>query len=159
MSVDMLRKCWCFRSLLRVWHHLDLHLICIFACAKTRPSPVWFGGRPYLSVYSLKAANEWLLTLQKFIIRSHWLKDEWTYYALKRHVKSLARRDSSLISPPADKRQHGGETGQRWRRGWRRRQQWRRGIDGEVEREGGREEGCKTGGTGGGRWEPERWRL
>lgn len=41
----------------------------------------------------------------------HWLKDEWTYYALKRHVKSLARRDSCLISSPPDKRQHGGDTG------------------------------------------------
>lgn len=91
----------------------DLH-ICL---CKIQHCPVWFRGRPYRTVYSLKPANEWLLTIQKFIIWPHWLKDEWTYYALKRHVKSLALRDSSLISSLPDKRQRGGDMGQRWQRG------------------------------------------
>lgn len=91
----------------------DLH---IHLC-KIQHCPVWFRGRPYRTVYSSKPANEWLLTIQKFIIRLHWLKDEWTYYALKRHVKSLARRDSSLISSLPDKRQRGGDMGQQWQKG------------------------------------------
>lgn len=70
--------------------------------------------------------------------------------------KSLARRDSGLISSLPDKRQHGGETGQRWQRGGG-------GGGGVMERyrgkKGGREERYKMGGRGKGRWELERWRL
>ncbi|KAL7376412.1 hypothetical protein ABVT39_007738, partial [Epinephelus coioides] len=63
-----------------------------------------------------------------------------------RHVKALARRDSGLISPLPDKRQHGRETGQRWWWWWRRRR--RREGDGEVEEEAEREERYKMGGRG-----------
>lgn len=146
----MLRQRQCFWALLRIWQRLYVHLICIFVCAKSNTLLSDFGGRPYLCVFSSKPANEWLLTLQKFIIWPHWLKDEWTYYALKRHVKALARRDSGLISPLPDKRQHGRETEQRRRRG---------GGDGEVEEEAEREERYKMGGRGKGWREVERWRL
>lgn len=90
-----------------------VHLICILVCAKSNTLLSDLEA-DFISMFFLsKSANDWLLTLQKFIIWLHWLKDEWTYYALKHHVKALARQDSGLISSLPDKRQHGRETGQR----------------------------------------------
>lgn len=102
-----------------------VHLICIHVCLIRRQT---------LSLrFSSKPANDWL---QKFIVWPHWFKDEWTYYALKRCVKALARQDSSLISPLPDKRQHGGVgggwgDGGGWRQqSWRRDTRWERGVNG-----------------------------
>lgn len=111
-----------------------VHLICIHVCLIRRQT---------LSLrFSSKPANDWL---QKFIVWPHWFKDEWTYYALKRCVKALARQDSSLISPLPDKRQHGGVGG-----GWGG---WRRVKAAELE------ERYKMGERGKRWWEVERSRL